>query len=313
ETQDIWLHIQDRDGKLIASFSNPEIGIKDTPLSRVTDNSQSVDFTSIGWTLRKESDGTLTGVIPDALVPVYALPARFARSTEPAQVAPPSPDKAPPTPVWSRDVGSAVYGGLAFDAAHKFVVVAADSGKVTALRASDGTPAWSIDAEAPIRATPVVGAGAVYVPTDKALFKLDAATGKRKWSASIGEGKTQGLELNDPNSRWDHYSSSAVVAGTAVYVGSRDGCVYRFNIASGARLGTYCAADMVTATPVVDGKRLYFASFDKNVYAADVASGKVLWKRDMHGEVPRDLALAGGKILVGSRSYDLTALDARTG
>lgn len=313
ETQDIWLHIQDRDGKLIASFSNPEIGIDEAPLSRVADAAQSVDLTSIGWTLRKESDGTLSGVVPDALVPVYAMPARFSRSTAPARAASPIPLEAPPVAVWSYEVGSPVYGGLAFDAANKLVVVATDSGKVTALRAADGTAAWSADVGAPIRATPTIRAGALYVATDKALLKLDAATGKRRWSAPIGAGRAQRFELNDPNSRWDHYSSSAFVDGGAVYVGSRDGCVYRFKAGSGTKLGTYCAADMVTATPLVDGRRLYFASFDKNVYAADIASGKVLWKRDMHGEVPRDLALAGDKVMAGSRSYDLTALDKRTG
>jgi outer membrane protein assembly factor BamB len=313
ETQAIWLHIQDRDGKLIASFSNPEIGIDDAPLSRVTDGAQSVDLTSIGWTLRKESDGTLSGVIPEALVPVYAMPARFSRSTTPARAPSATSLQASPAPVWSHEIGSAVYGGLAFDTANKLVVVATDSGKVAALRAADGTVAWSVDVGAPVRATPTIRSGALYVPTDKTLLKLDAATGKRKWSAPIGEGKARRLDLNDPNSRWDHYSSSAVVADDAVYVGSRDGCVYRFNTGSGAKLGTYCAADMVTSTPLVDGGRVYFASFDKNVYAADIASAKVLWKRDMHGEVPRDLVLAGDKIMAGSRSYDLTALDKRTG
>jgi outer membrane protein assembly factor BamB len=104
-----------------------------------------------------------------------------------------------------------------------------------------------------------------------------------------------------------------VVAGNSVFVGSRDGCVYRFSATTGARRRTYCATDMITGTPVVDGNRIYFASFDKSVYAASVSSGRILWKRDVRGEVPRDLALVDGKLVTGSRSYDLVALDKATG
>src|SRR4051812_11416358 len=68
ETRDFWLHIQDRDGKLLASFSNPLIGIDDAPLGRVTVEPRTVELTNLGWTLRREDDGSLTGIVPDALV-----------------------------------------------------------------------------------------------------------------------------------------------------------------------------------------------------------------------------------------------------
>src|SRR5256885_8798348 len=66
ESRDIWLHIHDHDGKLLASFSNPLIGIDDAPLSRVTVNSGRVDLTNLRWSLRRDDDGSLTGTIPDA-------------------------------------------------------------------------------------------------------------------------------------------------------------------------------------------------------------------------------------------------------
>jgi len=157
------------------------------------------------------------------------------------------------------------------------------------------------------------GVDEVYVATDDALLKLDASTGRQLWSSPLGKGKSRRLEINEANSRWDHYSSSAAVAGKAVYVGSRDGCVYRFSLSTGAKLRTYCASDMITGTPVIEGNRIYFASFDKSVYAANISSGRILWKRDVQGEVPRDLALVDGKVLAGSRSYDLVALDKASG
>jgi outer membrane protein assembly factor BamB len=145
------------------------------------------------------------------------------------------------------------------------------------------------------------------------MLKLDLSNGLRLWASSLGKPKSPRLEVTDPKSRWDHYSSSAVVAGDSVYVGSRDGCVFRFNAETGATLRRYCSTDLITATPVVDGNRVYFASFDKNVYAAERDTGRIVWKHDAQGEVPRDLTLAGRNILAGSRSYDLVALDKASG
>jgi outer membrane protein assembly factor BamB len=313
EKRDIWLHFQDRNGNLIASFSNPTIGVDDTPLSKVNVTPKTVELTSLGWTLQRDHQA-LKGVIADALIPLYKLDARFVRSGKPPlAAAPPRPMQRPPKPIWTQSLHSGVYAGLLFDPARHQVIAASDSGDVTALRATDGAFAWSVDAGAAIRATPVVAGSALYVPTDKALLKLDLATGRRLWASSLGKAKGKRLEINDPNSRYDEYASSAVISGDSVYAGSRDGCVYRFKADSGETVGRYCATDLITATPVVDGDRVYFASFDQYVYAAERDNGRIVWRRDVHGAVPRDLALAGNKILTGSRSYDLLALNKATG
>src|SRR3979409_2127313 len=60
EKHDIWLHIQDRNGSLIAGFSNPMIGIDDSPLSKVSVSPAIVNLSSIGWTLRRDG-AALTG------------------------------------------------------------------------------------------------------------------------------------------------------------------------------------------------------------------------------------------------------------
>jgi outer membrane protein assembly factor BamB len=137
--------------------------------------------------------------------------------------------------------------------------------------------------------------------------KLDARSGRRLWSASLGESGPR-LGIGDPNSRWDHYGSSPVLSGGVAYVGSRDGCLYAFDGRSGRQERRICTGDRITATPVVANGRVFFASFDGHVYAARLADGTILWKRDARGAVPGDLALAGGHILAGSRSYDLLAL-----
>jgi outer membrane protein assembly factor BamB len=314
ESRDIWLHFYEKNGKAIAGFGNPTIGVEDTPLSAVTVKPDSVELTSLGWSLHREADGTLTGVVPDGLIPRYRMQARFvASSVPPPRPASASPSGQPPAWVWSQNLGSPVYGGLLFDSVRKRVIAVTDSGRVMALRADNGRTAWSVQAHAPIRATPVAAGSSLFVASDTSLLKLDLASGRRSWSADLGQAKVPRLPITDPKSRYDDYTSSPVVSGDSVYVGSRDGCVHRFSVMSGKALARYCADDMITATPVVDGKRVYFASFDNHVYSADVDSGRILWKYDTRGPVPRDLALVAGKIVAGSRSFELFALDKATG
>jgi hypothetical protein len=148
---------------------------------------------------------------------------------------------------------------------------------------------------------------------DKALAKLDAATGKAIWSAPLGVARKQRLPIDNPESRWNHYASSAVISDGLAVVGSRNGCVYAFRESDGRQQQRICSSDEITATPVVAGNRVYFGSFDHNVYAADLTSGATLWKTDMKDAVPGDLFRIGDTVLAGSRSYDLTALDAATG
>jgi outer membrane protein assembly factor BamB len=313
ESRDIWLHFHDRNGKLIAGFGNPTIGIEDTPLSAVAIKPGSVELTNLGWSLHREKDGSLTGIVPESLIPVYKMHARFTPSGKPPLPALSRPSQRAPAPVWRQDVGAPIHGGLALDPARKRIIAATDSGRVSALNASDGKTAWSMETGTTIRATPLINGRSLFVSTDTALLKLEAATGRRIWSADLGEGKGPRLPITDPNSRYDEYASSAVVAGESVYVGSRDGCVRRLSVASGTLLKRFCATDMVTATPVVDGKRVYFASFDNHVYSADIDSGRIVWRHDTQGAIPRDLAIVAGRIVAGSRSYELTALDKSTG
>jgi outer membrane protein assembly factor BamB len=58
---------------------------------------------------------------------------------------------------------------------------------------------------------------------------------------------------------------------------------------------------------------VYFGSYDGNVYALEAATGLLLWKRDTGKPVVSTPAIAGDRVVVGSRSYDLFGLDAKTG
>ncbi len=107
-------------------------------------------------------------------------------------------------------------------------------------------------------------------------------------------------------------ASAAVVDAGSVYVGSRDGCIHAFRIQDGGDEQQFCSSDIITSTPIIRGGTVYFGSFDGHVYAAREGQG-ILWKHDMQGAVTTDLGLAGGRIVAGSRSYDLSGLTLRSG
>jgi outer membrane protein assembly factor BamB len=78
-----------------------------------------------------------------------------------------------------------------------------------AFDAITGTELWSVPVGAPIRSSPAVANGVVYVGSlDNNLYAFDAATGTKLWSAPAGS--------------WINTSSPAVANGV-VYVGSYGG------------------------------------------------------------------------------------------
>ena len=58
---------------------------------------------------------------------------------------------------------------------------------------------------------------------------------------------------------------------------------------------------------------MIFAAFDGTVRAVSARDGKLRWSYDAKLGIAGDVVVAGDRVLVGSRSYDLIALDAATG
>ena len=72
--------------------------------------------------------------------------------------------------------------------------------------------------------------------------------------------------------------------------------------------------DIMTATPALWRDLLLFADFAGKVQAVDARDGKPRWSYDARLPVAGDLVVDdAGRVFVGSRTYDLIALDAATG
>ena len=166
---------------------------------------------------------------------------------------------------------------------------------------------WSYQTAGPVRSSPAVVNGVVYVGSDdNNLYALNATTGALLWKYTTG----------------GQVESSPAVANGVVYVGSDDRNLYALNATTGALLWQYATGGGVESSPTV-GRWVYFGSGDKNLYALDASTGALLWQyktAEGSGSSPA-LGVGRGHDLVFFGSEDpnnwnagtFFALDANTG
>src|SRR5260370_11201882 len=123
-------------------------------------------------------------------------------------------------------------------------------------------PYWSTPTAAYINSSPAEANGMVYIGSnDKAMYALDANTGKILWAHNTNDG----------------VGSSPAVANGIVYVGSDDNNVYAFNTRTGATVWIYTTGGPVWSSPVVANGVVYVGSNDSLIYAFHRAEGSGLW------------------------------------
>jgi outer membrane protein assembly factor BamB len=109
-------------------------------------------------------------------------------------------------PVWHYPVGGdaspAIAGGILY--------VGAEDGGVYAIDAATGTLRWLYPTGRPIRGSPAIADGVLYVPSGLTLFALDAVNGQERWKYPVG----------------DTIGGSPAVVDGVVYVGDTSGYLY---------------------------------------------------------------------------------------
>ena len=320
ESSRVLLHFVEDKGKPTVRLSMLAIGGFDVPVGTVKLGGDGLDMEPLPFPLRYDrAAGTLSGFLPEAAVPVYRIPVEFRRVAPMER--PPAPDldarrrrassgastsrrrSGPASPTTPRPAGSSS------------APMPACSTPSTPLGAGPATAAWTFDTGKPIKARPAVVGDAVYVVSDSGfLHKLDKQSGAERWRAQVDAATPPRLPGTDEKSRWDRYGSSVVVDGPRLYVASRDKHLYALDVASGKELWRPATGDLMTATPALWRDLLLFADFAGKVQAVDARDGKPRWSYDARLAVAGDLVVDdAGRVFVGSRSYDLIALDAATG
>jgi outer membrane protein assembly factor BamB len=306
-------------GNMLVRLTLPTVYLERTAIANGTPQLQGDEIRIGMLTFRYDRIArTLSGNMPEALVPVYRVPLilrrvdslddmvnviRRARSETMAPLAAPS---------WTFDAGAPCWPGATFS--DGLVFAGCDDGQLHALDARTGRQRWSFRAGGPIRARVTVSGSAVYFQSDDGLlYKLGAADGVERWRVRLVAAPVTRLPLDDPKSRFDRFASDVTVAGDRLDLGTHDGRVVAINSRDGAGLWEFRTADSVTAAPAVVGGRVYAGSFDKHVYALDQRTGALIWKRDTQGAVVSTPAPAGKRLIVGNRAYDLLGLDADSG
>ena len=314
ESSHLALEFLEQDGKPQARLSLPAIGAHDIGLGTVTLSGDSITTQPLAFPLTwNPATRTLSGKIPAEAAPVYGIPVEFKRAG-PLVKAPLNEWKAPrPRVKWLVETGgAAVWAGIE-RAGDGTLYVGDERGDLHAIHA-DGRKSWRFATGKPIRAQPRVIGGHVYLHSDSGfLYKLARDSGREIWRARVDAGSEPRLPTDQEKTRWDRYGSSVVSDGGRVYLASRDRHLYALDEKSGRELWRVAAGDIMTATPALHGGLVIFAAYDGQVRAIAARDGTPRWTYDARLAVAGDLTVAGDRLLLGSRSYDLIALDAATG
>ncbi|HTI12917.1 MAG TPA: PQQ-binding-like beta-propeller repeat protein [Puia sp.] len=213
--------------------------------------------------------------------------------------------------------------------------------------------AWKFTATQPFFATPVIDKDKVYIGNnDSLLYCLDIRSGKVLWKFNTsgplrsgvaldkdrlfligGDSGFYCLDKNTGRTNWtfrtegeryydqyDYYQSTPVLRGDTVFFGSGDGYLYALGSGEGRLIWKYRTGDVVHSKPALYGSRLYFGSFDGYTYALNTRDGSLVWKLKSlghrffpKGEMQFSPVVAGGLVFIGSRDFNLYAIDAEKG
>ena len=152
------------------------------------------------------------------------------------------------------------------------------------MNAADGAILWRAKPGAPLRGSPTVANGAVYVLTqDNQVFSLNQADGKVQWVQS-GTLETQGVF---------GVAAPAVSQGTVV-AGFSSGELSAYRYENGRILWqdalsrtsvttSVSSLSDIDAAPVIDGGRVYAVGQGGRMVALELSTGQRLWEQNFAG------------------------------
>ncbi len=193
---------------------------------------------------------------------------------------------------WTATVPGAVVGSPAFDRGASTLVVADDSGKVTALRVAAGSasPRWQADVGAAVGNSPVIAQKQVFVGSASGVVKsLSESAGTLNWSQAAGTSIT---------------GSMAYQAGH-LYVGAADNSLTALQTTDGSVMWSEPLAGPVTGVSVTGGM-LFTESSDGTVTGLRIG-GEVVWLAKTGAGLSGTPAIMDNSVFVGAEDKGLYA------
>lgn len=170
--------------------------------------------------------------------------------------------------------------------------VAGEGGRLVALNVEDGSQRCTRDLQAPVRTSPMIDEGTLYV-----------GAGPVVWILSPGCQLVGQRVLSEFN-----VGTTPIIHDDSIYVGAGP-LMIRFDLLDpGIEDFPVRTNGTIQSSPVIAGGIMYFGSDDRNVYAYDLDAGEVLWTFETGGEVRSTPAVGTGVIYVGSRDGVIYAL-----
>lgn len=191
--------------------------------------------------------------------------------------------------VWSRnfsikgDGSSSVFGGgVSYDADKVYVTTGV--GEVAALEAATGNQVWKVKPAGPLRGSPTVAFGSVYVMTqNNQIHALNATDGATLWdeSGSLGQAGVFGV------------AAPAAGQGTVI-AGYSSGELVAYRYENGrtlwsdalARTSIATAVGILTdidADPIIDRGRVYALGQGGRMAAYELVTGQRIWELNLAG------------------------------
>ena len=219
--------------------------------------------------------------------------------------------------IWTRNAAlennlrnSAFGGGVSFDSGKLYGTNGA--GEVIAMDAATGNELWKVTPSGPLRGSPTVAFGSVYVMTqDNQIFALDANDGSLQWQESASSTQAGVFGVAAPavgqGTVIAGYSSGELVAyryenGRSLWADA----LARTSIST--QVGTLTDID---ADPIIDNGRVYALGQGGRMAAYELVTGQRIWELNLAGiSTP---AIAGEWIFTLTDDARLLAIARSTG
>ena len=230
--------------------------------------------------------------------------------------------RANPEVRWTFKTTGPIWGSAAVKSG--VLYVGSNDKSVYALDANSGSQKWAFTTQGDIRTRPAFsGKNVIFSSDDGSLYAVDAASGAQVWKTDI-HNTHQRLALNDPHANFDFdfMTSSPIVSGNKVFVGSADGNVYGLDAATGSVSWTFKTSDRIRATPAVDKGVVFIGSWDGYLYALKADDGSLVWKylagvdgnpRYLTLPIQSTATISNNKVYCASRKAATFAVNATTG
>jgi len=219
---------------------------------------------------------------------------------------------------FSVQTGGLIRGAAAVDRGALYF--GSGDGNFYAVDALTGAERWRYKTGGPVTSSAAVANGAVFFASrDGKLDCLRTRDGGLLWSHTFGK------DLSDEN-YWDFYLSSPVIVGHALYIGSGDGHLYAFDVASGKTIWSFDAGSRIRSTPAVSDGLVVFGTKSGHIVAISQDKGVLRWKFATDGasrtfefkhndttSVYMSPSIGGGAVLAGGRDGYIYCLDLATG